>query len=199
MDKNKNAVIQITAEDASPTNLPALKAEIKDYLNPETFNNHLTDALHETAELFRVLDQASTIIQHLESGLSEIRFHFPYNFFLEAEKLKILPSKQEHIDSYNIDFGYYNKVCWYFSWQQEDNNKKYRLFLVSENEERVILSRSHSEIYKKVLEYKKPLVETPLSIRLKYIKYLIPFIDSIKDHNREARLAILRGEVPFPF
>jgi hypothetical protein len=205
MKNQKNKILDVIPvklnQESSQIEVPVLA--INQFpINITSLDNEVAALADETAELFKVLDAESNKIHQLETILGNFKLNLPFSIFVDSEVLSShWTPKKEHREAYDNPVRYFYKTYWFLSWEAaEDSSKKYRLYLISEKREIVVHEVSSGlkeSIYDSNGEYRKPLGETPLAIRFKYIKHLTPFIISLKDHLRANRLAIIQGDIPF--
>jgi hypothetical protein len=125
----------------------------------------------ETKALFTVLDSKSKLIRDFELCMSGLKAHFPFRYPLP------------------IDFNG-GEEAWFLGWEQDDSSQKYRLFLISQQED------SFSGTVETLT--KKPLIETTLDVRLRVSEHVVPFISAFKDYLKKFRVAIEPDDyIPF--
>lgn len=150
----------------------------------------------EAKALFKILDDVSMRIRTLESSLGELKAHFPFRHCIseEQESPVLRPPEQRHKEAHPCVTGYWTKVYWFLAWEQDDSSKNYRLFLVSEERDRLASYDENfiGEIHSKIL-FKKPLIETDLPTRLRHSEHLFSFIIAFKKYLETCRCSIELG------
>lgn len=156
----------------------------------------------EVEHLFNTLDQISNKIIKFETILRERKAHFPFQLKIKEDPVLQQPIEDCHKATYPLVVGYHTQTYWYLSWESaEDNHANYRLFLIAE--EKGIVSynvdsdRVYCDEFKSVRTYKKALIETDLSTRLRYSEFLNPFIVAFKEYLKTCRISIESGDIPF--
>lgn len=134
-------------------------------LKKDQVNLALEGLVGEAESLFRTIDVTSVQICTVEEKLNEIEAHFPFKYILPDGK----PSEGEACIS---------KICWHLSWERDENSKNFRLFLISTE-----------------ARFKRPFIETNLSMRFQFIGYLVAFISNFQVYLREYRLSIESGKM----
>ena len=138
-------------------------------------------SLLDTAkDLTDQLNSLSEVIQKLEDGLQVLNANFPYKELIMQEARSIEKTIEERHKSINCNSGFYTtRNEWLFSWEMDDESKKYRLFLIKVEKEFVYVdwdaNVQEREFSEKVL-YRRPLRQTKIAERLQFSKYLDSFI-----------------------
>lgn len=161
----------------------------------------IEELVAEAKALYTALDNVSKQIRTLESCLGELKAHFPFRHCIseEQESPVLRPSEQRHDEAHPYAKGYWTKVYWHLAWEQDDSSKNFRLFLVSEERDRLADYKENflGEIHSKIL-FKKPLIETDLPTRLRHSEHLASFIIAFKKYLESCRISIETGD-PCPF
>jgi hypothetical protein len=168
-----------------------------------SIDSSLKELVTEAKALFKVLDSASNKIRELETSLRELKAHFPFRHRIcEEKESPPKPPEEHHAAAYPCVQGYRTKVYWYLAWEHEEVSKNYRLCLVSEEKDIIAFyvddSSCIEEVPSKIL-FRKPLIETDLSTRLRYSQHLLSFLDSFKVHIKSSRIWIEEGTDAIPF
>lgn len=186
--------------------------------NQSVTKNQIDPALEELVSeahaLFKSLDVASTKIRELEKKLGEIKAHFPFSYSVCKEDIinpldaDCAEKHKRNAEPYSY-FGYNSYQEWSIAWEEDDKSKNFRLFLVSRRQEFTIVdfegdpSESGSPLVDELV-FKKPLIETDLATRLKFIEHLHFFIKKFKEHLQRYRTSIegkqigsFDDEIPF--
>jgi hypothetical protein len=174
--------------------------------NLEAINSSIHELVHEAKILFSTFDAISSSICKLEKDLNDSKAYFPFKFKarIDLESCAKKPEPRHDTISYDL-LGYRTCTYWYLAWEAaEENTKNFRLFLIGEEKEIIYYSipgddpeSCGEQEFQTKNVFKKPLMETSLSIRIQYSEYLIPFIDSFKDYLKSCRLIIEQGGIPF--
>jgi hypothetical protein len=143
----------------------------------------LKELQSEVKSLFGVLDKSSDRIRKLESCLCEFKAHFPFRYYISKSSIysKLIEGKQKR---------FVEKIC--LSWEQAEDSKGFRLFLLSE-EVGVYISdegEDYDECGPVKVISKKPLIETDLATRLLYVDSLNPFVCQFKAYLSKCRTLI---------
>ncbi len=166
-------------------------APLQEKIDNLAFRANMTDLLSEAEQLFTILDAHSVLIHKLEQYFNEATLFFPFSYKIKQGKESIL-SQQD---------GYATRVDWFLSWDKNEESKKYRLFLISQEQELSCLDNDghfyFTETPKVTIIDKKPLIETSLTTRMQYFEYINPFIIAFKNYLTECRIAIESGTNPF--
>jgi len=183
-------------------------------LSKEPVGSQLDDLVNEAQALFQALDNTSGKIRDLEKRLSELKANFPFTYLLREDKSSVIHSlEQRHFDRrFEQDpahLGYCPNICWYLSWDADENSKNFRLFLLSRLKE-VIVWVHHGEPvegfipHESEILFKRPLIEVDLPTRLQFAEYLSAFISHFKEYLKRYRMSIegqkvvaFDDEVPF--
>lgn len=167
-------------------------------------NISINELIKEAGALSRVLDSKSKKIIELETALRDLKVFFPHECQLPIEEKESPPQlpRDCHKDSYPLALGYRTKTSWYLAWQGDDENpKNFRIYLIGKETETVNYSTDSDAVYTDQYQskriYKKALIETDLSTKLRYVEFLDTFIDSFKNHLKSCRLSIESGDNPF--
>lgn len=161
--------------------------------NESSLESALKELATEAELLFKVLDATSSKIHQLETSLSDLKAHFPFQLSIKKQKSLAEKFDENSDERYESFDGYYTITYWYLSWEPVEGSKNYRLFLKSEKKEFLF---SGSEEFYKEIEYqselilKRPLVETDLATRLQFIEYLNHFVIAFKDYLKGYRISI---------
>lgn len=153
----------------------------------------LEELVSEAQTLFKVLDAASGKIRDLEKRLGEIRAHFPFSYPVYKEEILSPPTAADDLNLYLGQSNCY--IEWYFAWEEDDKSNNFRLFLISRRQEFAVedfggdLSESRSPLTNELV-FKKPLIETDLATRLKFIEHLHFFIKQFKEYLQSYRTSI---------
>lgn len=168
----------------------------------------------EAQALFNILDAASTKIRDLEKKLTEIKAHFPFSYRVCKENMN-LPIDTHKVEMHKrqaepfIYIGYNTYLEQSISWEEDDKSEKFRLFLVARRQEFTIVDIDADPAEEPLplvneVVFKKPLIESDLPTRLKYIEHLHSFIKKFKEHLQhyrktiEGKLVDFNDEIP-PF
>jgi hypothetical protein len=172
-------------------------------LNRDQIDSAFQSLKAEAQSLFQVLDYASEKIRDLEHNLSELKAHFPFRSLLLKGKPSMTFSLRDNqlsnvvLPTHRSNIGYCTRECWYLAWEPDETTKKFRLFLISaEQEVPVLLGREdllEDLMETEIPKSKKPLIETDLPTRLRFSEYLIRFISDFKGHLRRYR-ALIEGQ-----
>ncbi|NNM42808.1 MAG: hypothetical protein HKM07_00505 [Chlamydiae bacterium] len=158
----------------------------------------LEELVSEAHTLFKVLDAGSAKIRDLEKRLGEIRAYFPFSYPVYKEEILSLPTAADELNLYLGEHNCYTQ--WYIAWEEDDKSKNFRLFLVSRRQEFVVrdlggnMAESRSPIVDELV-FKKPLIETDLATRLKFIEHLHFFIQKFKEHLQRYRISIEEKQI----
>ncbi|MFA5074797.1 MAG: hypothetical protein WC436_01725 [Candidatus Babeliales bacterium] len=147
----------------------------------------------EAEALFNSLDYASQKIHLVEKSLINLKAHFQFKFLIEEEEPIIKKPSPDIENEYPFHIaGFQTQICWYICWENtNENTKAYRLMLISEERTLVFHDiEAKPIICKSNLIFSKPLIDTSLQIRLRYIKHLIPFINAFKNYLKNYRISI---------
>lgn len=165
----------------------------------------LDGLVSEAHTLFKALDVASTKIRDLEKRLGEIKAHFPFSYLVYKENI-LNPLDTDHVEMHKrqaepyLYFGYNSYLESSIAWEEDDKSKNFRLFLISRRKEFTVVdfegdpSESGSPLIDEVV-FKKPLIETDLATRLKFIEHLHFFIQKFKEHLQRYRIAIEEKQI----
>jgi hypothetical protein len=160
----------------------------------------LAELVSEAHSLFQALDAASSKIRDLEKKLGEIKAHFPFSYDVSKEEI-LNPITADHVEVHKRHaepysyFGYNSYMKWSIAWEEDDKSKNFRLFLISRKQEFTVVdfegdpSEARSPLIDELV-FKKPLIETDLSTRLKFIEHLQCFIQKFKEHLQRYRTSI---------
>lgn len=176
------------------------KSVIQPQPKSESLEHSLQGLFSEAGELFKTLDQYSKIILKLEENLVDLKANFPFRLLVKNEHdLSKRKLTLEHEQYAHGEF-FTTKNLWYLAWESIDqNNKKFRLFLISEEVETIHSGWEETyeffELSPKLLA-KKPLIETDLQTRLHYFEHIDSFINAFKDHLHAYRVLIDRCNIP---
>lgn len=165
---------------------------IKKNLSIDSSLNELT---LESENLFKILDDISSTICKTEKVLHDQKMYFPYTLEIKEEEISpIYKLKDSHNFSAPSIQGYCTQICWYLSWDYDDDSKKYCICLLFEEKELIAFEYDECAVQFKEVQskctFKKPLVETNLQIRLQFAEHITPFINSLTDHLASIRLKI---------
>lgn len=165
----------------------------------------LEELVSEAHTLFKALDAASTKIRDLEKRLGEIKAHFPFSYRvckedilnpLDADRAEM---HKRHAEPYSY-FGYNSYLESNIAWEEDDKSKNFRLFLISRRQEFTVVdfegdpSECRSPLVDELV-FKKPLIETDLATRLKFIEHLHFFIQKFKEHLQRYRISIEEKQI----
>ncbi len=172
-------------------------------INPLNVDSSIQKLVEEAKSLFSIFDSISASVCKFEQDLNNARAYFPY----KSQAIKVEVSHKKNPETYHKDIGYevlgyYTKTHWYLSWESDENSKNFRLFLIAEEKEIILFmipdeERCGEMEFQTKNIFKKPLMETNLSIKLQYSECLIPFIDSFTDYLQKRRIIIEQGGLPF--
>lgn len=155
-----------------------------------SFKQILKKLEKEAIPVSNILDNVSNNIKELETSLISWKTNIPFEMILSKEDLKMDISREkkyEEIYKEKTSIFQSFKVFWIkkiiiLSWEPCNISKKYNLFFIiknefwgwneEENEYNVQTNVDDDEIL-----FKKYFIETKLDIRLRYSKYLIPFMN----------------------
>ena len=192
---------------------------IKQKTNQSVTKNQTDPALEELVfeahALFKALNAASTKIRDLEKRLGEIKAHFPFSYRVCKEGILINPIDADRAEMHKRQacpypyLGYNSYLEWSIAWEEVDKSKDFRLFIISRRQEFTIAdvegdaSESRSPLVDELV-FKKPLIETDLATRLKFIEHLHFFIQKFKEHLQRYRISIEEKQIDsfddtFPF
>ncbi len=158
----------------------------------------LEELVSEAHSLFKAVDAASAKIRDLEKKLGEIKAHFPFSYSVCKEEIFSPPTAADELNLYLGQSNCY--IAWYIAWEEDDKSKNFRLFLISRRQEFAVadfggdLAESRSPIVDE-LEFKRPLIETDLPTRLKFIEHLHFFIQKFKEHLQRYRTSIEEKQI----
>lgn len=161
---------------------------------PNDVDLSLNELTNEASALFKVIDQRSADLIKLENALNEANARLPYKYLVTHYDSHIKVPTDIHRMNFVSASSYYTRTSWYLAWEADDKTKKYRLFLIAEDEEIVNYGNSYykqlSAVAKTQYVFKKALSETNYSLRRRYLEHLIPFMDSLKANFKKSRIAI---------
>lgn len=160
----------------------------------------LTELIQEADTLFQKLNHISTSISTLEKELTRVKAFFPFKLLVDEEKRSLQKRLMDNKSDLESDNYYFTTVSWHLAWEEDENSKNYRLFLISEALETVATGFEEHYSFEDVQInklFKKPFIETNLKTRLKYSEYLITFIDSFKTYLKDYRISIEKNDLPF--
>lgn len=129
--------------------------------NNESFMDIMKEFENEASNLSEFLNTSNESIRILEKTLINLKTNFPYKKYVLTE----------NIFSANLEP---TGIFWSLSWEPCVN--KYRLFIISEENNKVT--------------FKKPLIECKIEMRLKFVQYIIPFVNSFKKKLAEYRISL---------
>lgn len=166
------------------------------FIDLAPLNKCIDELIDESIKISSVLDSISECIRRLETKLEENKLHFPFK--QEIEKKVSSPKynlKKEHVTASFVPEGYSVVERVYFSWelQEDSKDKSYRLYLIIEESDRLFggIEEYYSEYeLDPIVVFKKRFIDTPLAIRLKYIRHFADFSSSFKDMLKKWRDAI---------
>lgn len=177
-------------------------------VNKNKVNNSSLDALISEAEgFFKLLDNNSAVIDHFEKSMAEMHVYVPFRLCIEKEQESSVKNLVDHHKDIMHAVSFSTQIRWYLAWEPlDESSKKYRLFLISEEQEIVHIEygefldnvRGDESCIKPRIIDKQVLIETNAQTRFKYAEYLNWFIDSFRAHLQLRRLAIENNsELPF--
>lgn len=159
----------------------------------------IKNLLKEADSVFSKLEELSGNITELESQLNQKSIFFPFSYQIHKEEPSVeKPARDDHMQAIAIPLkGYITQIVWYLRWETVDAESqkavKYRLYLVSEEHEKVTYcyedpySLSLSEFFKATILLRKPFIEHKLEVRISYGKYLDEFILALTKHLKNAQ------------
>ena len=158
----------------------------------------------EAAKLFKILDNNAATIRNLEKSLQELSANFPFRMLIKEDPESFpKPPEDYHKTSAIINLmSYCTKVCWFLSWDYDEKSKKFRLLVVSEEEEVIHFNyldgnddfdTVRTRTFQANCKSKTPLIETNIQTRLDYYKYLPQFVSEFKSHLQNMRKSIEAG------
>jgi hypothetical protein len=165
----------------------------------------LEELVSEAHALFKALDAASAKIRDLEKRLGATKAHFPFSYCvckenipnpLDADRVEMHKRRAEPYSC----FGYNSYLESSIAWEEDDKSKNFRLFLISRRQEFTVVdfegdpSESRSPLIDELV-FKKPLIETDLATRLKFIEHLYFFIQKFKEHLQRYRTSIEEKQI----
>lgn len=129
-------------------------SKISNILLNQISTTSLNELQTEAEQLFSLLDEYSSYIKSIEDRLNEAKLYIDFESACIPKKASGLYIEFLHKASY-----------WYFSWSTNGESKQYRLFLVG----------TKDTLGMTIVE-KKPLIETPLAVRIHMCEHLDSFI-----------------------
>ncbi|MBP6869712.1 hypothetical protein KBC04_02425 [Candidatus Babeliales bacterium] len=184
--------------------------DIKNKIQLHAVDNSIQELVQEAKILFSIYDQLSNTISKFETDLNQIKAYFPFKYLVSESSESHIKKPEQYHQDYNIRC-YTTKTCWYLAWDLLDGNSKtFRLFLVGEEIETLYLDHFGEQLdnsslkkmkgfYPTKVIFKKPLMESGLSIRLQYSDHIHPFIESFKIYLRNRIIAIENNQDSVPF
>lgn len=163
----------------------------------------LNELIIEAEKLFGLLDICTSHIRILEKELQRIHLNLPFELKISEEKKSLLkPALDKHNEGcVGQVHGFWIQDVWYFSWEEDENSKTFRLLLTMKETEFVLFDYDeHIEQVREFcseIKFRKPLIETNIQTRLQYSQYLIPFINAFKEYLKTYQIAIKQDDIPF--
>lgn len=159
-----------------------------------SIDSSLEKLISEAESLFKLLDNTSVTIRHFEKSMTELKAFFTFRLCIEREKESLPKNLTDDHKDIQWAESFNTRIRWHLAWEPLDgNSKNYRLFLISEEQEIIIINYMDN-YYPKVFQskdiFKKAFIETDIQTRLKYIEHLSDFINRFKSHLKERRLSI---------
>jgi len=131
----------------------------------EKFDKLIEELEKEASALISSLNKITDKINHVEGFLTKLKMNIPFSMPIEKE-----PGNPE--------------IYWSLSWDYAgQNHSRNRLFLVSQE------NKENGEVKKQVF------CETPLTLRLKYHKYIDTFIVKFGEFIKEYRISIEANKI----
>ncbi len=184
--KNLKISTETNQEPISPESLP--------------FDESFKQLESVAASLSNSLDNTSEQIRKLEKRLIELKTNFPFEMIVCKEELsQARPLGDHHLPLQFLADVYCTQIFWFLSWDPDNISKTYRLFLRCQKEELGYNTSTKKEVRLKAsVLFKKPLLDTKLEVRLKYSKYLIPFMNFFTKALVDYKTAIQNQDVFTP-
>lgn len=156
----------------------------------------IKNLLKEADSVLSKLEELSENITELESQLNQKSIFFPFSYQIHKEEPSVgKPARDDHKQAIAIPLeGYITQIVWYLRWETVDAESqkavKYRLYLVSEEHEKVTYCYEDqwlSQFFKATILLRKPFIEHKLEVRISYGKYLDEFILALTEHLKNAQ------------
>lgn len=145
------------------------------------------------------LDVSSEKITKIENRLRNLKTNLPYQMCVlrkQASSYKPLEVYHIYVGPYFLEnYGYCTKTEWFLLWDVCEQSKSYRIIVKGLETDLGFVHYPEKE-YEDFIElakrtiYKKPLIECRLAIRLKFAKFIIPFIQAFTDYLRSYSASI---------
>lgn len=168
-----------------------INSEINCYL--PTLDSSINDLKDEAEKLFRALDLASEKIRHLETSLINLKANFNFRIKIGEDERVAIPVSEHHRETFPLAENAATRKLYFLGWETDDASQKFRLCLISDEVELVSFNYDDNFI-EMVYEIRhlsrRPLIETDLGTRLRYLEHLTPFVNAFKEHLKASRLKI---------
>lgn len=167
-------------------------------LDANQLSSAIKDLLGESQSLFQVMDNASSIIRNFEKSMGESKAHFPFSYAVHKESV---PNTHETdgMHEKNVGpwgyIGYNSYLEWHLAWEEDEKSDRFRLFLISRRQEFTVadvegdFQESRSPLINQI-EFKKPLIETEMATRLRFVEHLQVFVKKFTEHLKRYRESI---------
>ncbi len=178
-------------------------------LDTHQLNLAIKELVGESQSLFQAMDNASAIIRNFEKSMGENKAHFSFSYAVHKESV---PNMHETNGNHEENVGpwcyvgYNSYLEWSLSWEEDEKSNRFRLFLISHRQEFTVADiegdcqESRSPLVNQI-EFKKPLIETDLSTRLRFVEHLQKFVKKFTEHLTRYRESIekmnFNEKIPF--